>query len=439
MRVLVGCGITTPAQLAAIHPVDLLQQVESFLATDRGQQILLSGSREELSRITSWIAAANSSGQHRYPYFSVDRKRTAGVKTGDRNADHNQLPVASDDGHYAFDSARYEVEQSNVDRGRQSSSTDRRRVLRRAKRRSRIGGDSFDSNSRGRSRSTRSSQRFENSPSVQSGRSSGSKSSRSGKRSGTGSASNPLRSARRSSFQSRSGSPELLRYELESRSQPSTQYESGRYASKKRSERIDREERELERELRFYLQRNSPVADAPSIGDRLAERLNAVEIYTVDDLLNADPASLAADLDHRQIDADTVAQWQQQATLVCRVPMLRGHDAQLLVAAEITTPEELASCDPGELFGIIDPIAQQRGQANHTWRQAARLGRGHQLDYLRRAESSIAGRLITVFATPNGVVVLSPAPRGQGIRSLRDLLSTTRHCFAVSVGLRYDF
>jgi hypothetical protein len=90
----------------------------------------------------------------------------------------------------------------------------------------------------------------------------------------------------------------------------------------------------------------------------MAERLNTIGIYTVDDLLNADNETVAAELDHRRVDADTVLQWQQQATLVCRVPMLRGHDAQLLVAAEVTTAEELAEYDAGDLFGIIDPIAR---------------------------------------------------------------------------------
>ena len=68
--------------------------------------------------------------------------------------------------------------------------------------------------------------------------------------------------------------------------------------------------------------------------------------------------TVASQLDHRRVDADTVLQWQQQAALVCRVPMLRGHDAQLLVAAEVTTPEELAEYDAEELFGIVDPIAR---------------------------------------------------------------------------------
>jgi hypothetical protein len=92
----------------------------------------------------------------------------------------------------------------------------------------------------------------------------------------------------------------------------------------------------------------------------MAERLSAIEIVTVGELLSADPETLAADLDHRRVDSDTVLDWQQQATLVCRVPMLRGHDAQLLVAAEVTTPEELAQCDAEDLFEAVQEIAQSR-------------------------------------------------------------------------------
>ena len=89
----------------------------------------------------------------------------------------------------------------------------------------------------------------------------------------------------------------------------------------------------------------------------MAERLSEVGIETVDDLLNADPESLAEQLDHRRVDAETIEAWQHQATLVCRIPMLRGHDAQLLVAAEYTTPEEVAESEPDEMFALIDPIS----------------------------------------------------------------------------------
>lgn len=36
---------------------------------------------------------------------------------------------------------------------------------------------------------------------------------------------------------------------------------------------------------------------------------------------------------------------------------MRGHDAQLLVMADITTPEELAVQDAGDRFAIIDAVA----------------------------------------------------------------------------------
>ena len=92
----------------------------------------------------------------------------------------------------------------------------------------------------------------------------------------------------------------------------------------------------------------------------MSERLATLGIHTTDDLLNADPETLASELDHRRVDTLTVMQWQQQAELVCRVPMLRGHDAQLLVLAGVTTAEELAGCDPEELFSRINPISQSK-------------------------------------------------------------------------------
>lgn len=90
----------------------------------------------------------------------------------------------------------------------------------------------------------------------------------------------------------------------------------------------------------------------------MGEKLNAIGIYTVDDLLNSDPQSLAEKLDHRRVDAEIILAWQQQATLVCRIPMIRGHDAQLLVAANVTTPEEVATFGANDLFALIDPISR---------------------------------------------------------------------------------
>ncbi|TVP98562.1 MAG: DUF4332 domain-containing protein [Planctomycetaceae bacterium] len=116
----------------------------------------------------------------------------------------------------------------------------------------------------------------------------------------------------------------------------------------------------VEGALKFYLSRRSPVQDAPSIGPRMAERLAKQQIRTVDDLLKGDAAKIAAGLKVRQVDETTVRDWQQQAMLVCRVPLLRGHDAQLLVAAGITQPQRLAECEPAGLLRKIQPISHSR-------------------------------------------------------------------------------
>jgi len=111
---------------------------------------------------------------------------------------------------------------------------------------------------------------------------------------------------------------------------------------------------------KFYLHRSSDVEAGPSIGPRMAERLHRIGVKTVADLLNRSASSIADSLKIVKVDADLVRQWQQQATLVCRVPMLRGHDAQLLVAAGITDPVKLAECDASWLLKQIDPIASSR-------------------------------------------------------------------------------
>ncbi|RMF44908.1 MAG: DUF4332 domain-containing protein, partial [Planctomycetota bacterium] len=115
----------------------------------------------------------------------------------------------------------------------------------------------------------------------------------------------------------------------------------------------DRAESRDETPARFYLELSSPIVDAPSIGARTAERLEAVGIATVGDLLDADPQQLAELLDAPRITAKKIAAWQHQARLVCQIPNLRGHDAQFLVACQIYDPDALAQADPEELYASI--------------------------------------------------------------------------------------
>ena len=113
-------------------------------------------------------------------------------------------------------------------------------------------------------------------------------------------------------------------------------------------------------ELRFHLEPDSEIVEAPAIGQKLARRLEALNVKTVGELLRADPATLAARMGGKQFTAEMVERWQQQAELMCRVPELRGHDAQILVASGVTDPQDLASIDPATLFEMIEPFLGTR-------------------------------------------------------------------------------
>ncbi|MEN0110530.1 MAG: DUF4332 domain-containing protein [Planctomycetota bacterium] len=133
-----------------------------------------------------------------------------------------------------------------------------------------------------------------------------------------------------------------------------------------RADRADRGERrkrrrkrstgEGESTLRFYLEPGADIEAAPSIGPKRAERLAAIGVATVTDLLEGDPERIAAELDDSRVDAATIVAWQHQAGLVCRVPGLRGHDAQVLVGCGFTTPEDIASMKPSELLEFVEPF-----------------------------------------------------------------------------------
>ncbi|MEN1678538.1 MAG: DUF4332 domain-containing protein [Planctomycetota bacterium] len=109
--------------------------------------------------------------------------------------------------------------------------------------------------------------------------------------------------------------------------------------------------------LKFRLETTSPVVDAPSIGPKMAERLGGLGITTVAELLEADAEAIASKLGSR-ISADTVVAWQHQAQLVCRVPMLHGHDAQILVGSGFSQPEEIAAMKPAELLEFVLPFCR---------------------------------------------------------------------------------
>ena len=114
------------------------------------------------------------------------------------------------------------------------------------------------------------------------------------------------------------------------------------------------------RPLRFYLNLESDVEAAPSIGPKTAEHLLRVGIRTVSDLLNSNPVSVAEELDMSHITATKLSEWQHQARLVCQIPELRGYAAQLLVACDLTSPEQIAAMRQEDLVRKINQLCKSK-------------------------------------------------------------------------------
>jgi nucleotidyltransferase/DNA polymerase involved in DNA repair len=112
--------------------------------------------------------------------------------------------------------------------------------------------------------------------------------------------------------------------------------------------------------MRFFLSRTSEVEKAPSIGPRTAQMMETIGVRTIEDLLSMAPDRLAEKMNHRRITPSVIQQWQAQSRLMCQIPELRGHDAQILVACRITTPENLASAKPAELFAVVEPFSRSK-------------------------------------------------------------------------------
>ena len=112
--------------------------------------------------------------------------------------------------------------------------------------------------------------------------------------------------------------------------------------------------------LKFYLDLNDDLEAAPSIGPKTAERFEKIGIISVADFLRQTAESISTRLKYKRLSADVLRTWQHQTRLVCRIPNLRGHDAQLLVACGVTEPGELAAMDPRALFSVIGPFSDTK-------------------------------------------------------------------------------
>jgi ABC-type Mn2+/Zn2+ transport system ATPase subunit/nucleotidyltransferase/DNA polymerase involved in DNA repair len=137
-----------------------------------------------------------------------------------------------------------------------------------------------------------------------------------------------------------------------------------RQSSRLRTERPEQSEEsdavEQTGGLRFFLNRTSHIEKAPSIGPRTASKLEAIGIHTVEDLMSMTAERISEKLSHRRMTAEVIQQWQHQSRLMCQVPELRGHDAQILVACGITTPEDLAAKNPASLLSVVEPFSKTK-------------------------------------------------------------------------------
>ena len=100
--------------------------------------------------------------------------------------------------------------------------------------------------------------------------------------------------------------------------------------------------RQLNSGARPNLSLEQDVRLSPSIGPKTASRLYAHGVKTVRDLIRADPTALAVLMAQRQISAEMISGWQDQARLVCSIPGLTGRQAQLLVGAGYVSAEAVA-------------------------------------------------------------------------------------------------
>ena len=114
------------------------------------------------------------------------------------------------------------------------------------------------------------------------------------------------------------------------------------------------------KKLKFYLNLSDDLEAAPSIGPKTAERFEKIGVITVADFLRQTAESMADHLNYKRLSADVLRTWQHQTRLVCRIPNLRGHDAQLLVACDVIEPDELATMDPRALFDVIGPFSDTK-------------------------------------------------------------------------------
>ena len=105
------------------------------------------------------------------------------------------------------------------------------------------------------------------------------------------------------------------------------------------------------------------------------------------DLLEALPATVAKLVAHSRVTEETIIAWKRQATLACRIPQLRGHDAQILVACGVNDPDELVATNVDALWQIVEPFIEAN-EGKRIIRNGRAPDRDEVADWIRWAQSA---------------------------------------------------
>jgi len=113
-------------------------------------------------------------------------------------------------------------------------------------------------------------------------------------------------------------------------------------------------------DYQFHVQMSDSPCAVPVISKRLAEQLAAAGIGTIRALLDNPTEEIVRRLANKRITVKAVREWQQLAEWMVRVPNLRAVDAQLLVAAGLTRPEQIVSMPAAQLLAKVTAIAESK-------------------------------------------------------------------------------
>ena len=170
----------------------------------------------------------------------------------------------------------------------------------------------------------------------------------------------------------------------------------------------------------FTLSKFSSWDEFPILGRETEALFEIVGIRSVGDLLAAAPEKVAQQICQPDITQNTVRLWQVHIGLMCNIPNVTIHDAQLLAAVGVKTPSDLCNANLGHLLQSIETfLSSSRGQRFaltrerircpkvdrlqlNNWQDGALRHRNRWLNYLEREnkDSSIDSQDVQQHPAP---------------------------------------